>query len=278
MGGLSSTPLRPRNSIGATIGSSSPAAWRSAAVSSFASLRARWSALLAPEGPHDTPGASIVRPVVFGASDGLVSNLALIMGVGAASNDSHTVLIAGVAGLLAGAFSMAMGEFISVRSQHEILDYQVHLQRHQLREDPSSEAAILRGIYRSRGLSEREADLIVGRIMADHETAVETFVREEIGLSEQTMGSPVSAGASSFFAFSLGAIVPVVPYLLSTGAAAFWGALLLSMAALFGVGAAVSTLTHRPPLLVGARQAGLGLAAALITYGIGSVLGRAAGL
>ncbi|HEY5630325.1 MAG TPA: VIT1/CCC1 transporter family protein [Candidatus Limnocylindrales bacterium] len=247
-------------------------------MSSLSSLRAHWSSLLAPEGPHDTPGASIVRPVVFGASDGLVSNLALIMGVGAASNNNHTVLIAGVAGLLAGAISMAMGEFISVRSQHEILDYQIHLQRHQLREDPSSEAAILRDIYRSRGLSAREAELIVGRIMADHETAVETFVREEIGLSEQTMGSPISAGASSFFAFSMGAVVAVIPYVIATGAAAFWGSLVLAMAALFGVGAAVSTLTHRPPLLVGVRQVGLGLAAALVTYGIGSVLGRAAGI
>jgi len=242
-------------------------------VSPFYSLRARWSELLAPTGPHDTPGASIVRPVVFGASDGLVSNLALIMGVGAASNDNHTVLIAGIAGLLAGAFSMAVGEFISVRSQREVLDYQVGLQRAQLREDPASEAAILRDIYRSRGLSDAEADLIVKSVMADHDTAVETFVREEIGLSEQTMGSPLAAAASSFTAFSIGAIIPVIPYVLATGMVAFWASLLVSVVALFAVGAAVSTLTHRPPLLVGARQAGLGLAAAVVTYAIGSLLG-----
>jgi len=246
-------------------------------VSPFRSLRARWSALGAPTGPHDTPGASIVRPVVFGASDGLVSNLALIMGVGAASNDNHTVLIAGVAGLLAGAFSMAVGEYISVRSQREVLDYQIRLQGTQLREDPASEAAILRDIYRSRGLSDAEADLIVKSVMADHETAVETFVREEIGLSEQTMGSPLAAAGSSFTAFSIGAIIPVVPYVLAAGTVAFWGSLLVSVAALFAVGAAVSTLTHRPPLLVGARQAGLGLAAAAVTYGIGSLLGASVG-
>jgi VIT1/CCC1 family predicted Fe2+/Mn2+ transporter len=242
-------------------------------VSPIASLLARWNQQLAPAGPHDTPGASIVRPVVFGASDGLVSNLSLIMGVGAASNDGHTVLIAGVAGLLAGAFSMAVGEFISVRSQREILDYQVHLQKTQLREDPASEAEILRGIYRSRGLSEGEADLIVRRVMADPEVAVETFVREEIGLSEQTMGSPLAAGLSSFLAFSVGAIVPVVPYVVATGAVAFWASLIASIVALFAVGAAVSTLTHRPPLLVGARQAGLGLGAAAVTYAIGALLG-----
>jgi VIT1/CCC1 family predicted Fe2+/Mn2+ transporter len=229
--------------------------------------------MLAPTGPHDTPGASIVRPVVFGASDGLVSNLALIMGVGAASNDTHTVLIAGIAGLLAGAFSMAVGEYISVRSQREVLDYQVGLQRSQLRADPASEAVILRDIYRSRGLSSAEADLIVKGVMADHETAVDTFVREEIGLSEQTMGSPLAAAGSSFTAFSIGAIIPVVPYVLAAGTVAFWGSLIVSVVALFAVGAAVSTLTHRPPLLVGARQAGLGLAAAAVTYGIGSLLG-----
>jgi VIT1/CCC1 family predicted Fe2+/Mn2+ transporter len=232
--------------------------------------------MLTPEGPHDTPGASIVRPVVFGASDGLVSNLALIMGVGAASNDSHTVFIAGIAGLLAGAFSMAVGEYISVRSQREVLDYQVHLQRHQLREQPASEAAILRDIYQSRGLSAGEADLIVKRVMADPNTAVETFVREEIGLSEQTMGSPAAAGGSSFLAFSLGAAIPVLPYLVATGTTAFWASLIISIVALFLVGAAVSTLTHRPPLLVGARQAGLGLGAAVVTYGIGLLVGATA--
>jgi VIT1/CCC1 family predicted Fe2+/Mn2+ transporter len=242
----------------------------------FRSLQARWSKLLTPEGPHDTPGASIVRPVVFGASDGLVSNLALIMGVGAASNDSHTVFITGIAGLLAGACSMAVGEYISVRSQREVLDYQVHLQRHQLREDPASEAAILRRIYQSRGLSAGEADLIVKRVMADPATAVETFVREEIGLSEQTMGSPVSASGSSFLAFSLGAAVPVLPYLVATGTTAFWASLIISIVALFLVGAAVSTLTHRPPLRVGARQAGLGLGAAVLTYGIGLLVGATA--
>jgi len=145
-------------------------------LSSVRSLRTRWSEMLTPEGPHDTPGASVVRPVVFGASDGLVSNLALIMGVGAASNDSHTVFIAGIAGLLAGAFSMAVGEYISVRSQREVLDYQVRLQRHQLREDPASEAAILRGIYQSRGLSAGEAEVLPH---LEHEMAVRALRTSE---------------------------------------------------------------------------------------------------
>ncbi len=237
-------------------------------------LRARARALMTPTGPHDTPGASVVRPMVFGASDGLVSNLALVMGVGAAAgNDTQAVLIAGIAGLLAGAFSMAVGEYISVRSQREVLDYQVALQKAQLIDDPDAEAAILRAIYVTRGLSEAEAALIVSRVMEDHGRALDTFVREEIGLSEATMGSPLAAAGSSFAAFSIGAIIPVIPYLLLTGMAAFWVSLVVSTAALFAVGAAVSLLTHRPPLIVGARQAGLGLAAAAVTYAIGTLLG-----
>jgi VIT1/CCC1 family predicted Fe2+/Mn2+ transporter len=243
-------------------------------MSPFGLARARVARLVTPAGPHDTPGATVVRPVVFGASDGLVSNLALVMGVGAAAgNDASVVLIAGIAGLLAGAFSMAVGEYISVRSQREVLDYQVRLQQGQLATDPASEASILRAIYVTRGLSEVEADLIVDRVMADPGLAVDTFVREEIGLSEATMGSPVAAAGSSFLAFSLGAIVPVVPYVVAVGMAAFWASLVVSTVALFGVGAAVSVLTHRPPLLVGARQAGLGLAAAAVTYAIGTLLG-----
>jgi VIT1/CCC1 family predicted Fe2+/Mn2+ transporter len=214
--------------------------------------------------------------MVFGASDGLVSNLALVMGVGAAAaNDPGAVIIAGIAGLLAGGFSMAVGEYISVRSQREILDYQIELQHAQLREDPAAEAAILRSIYMAKGLSSAEATLIVDRLMEDHGRALDTFVREEIGLSGETMGSPLAAGGSSFVAFSIGAIIPVIPYLLLSGMMAFWVSLIVSMVALFGVGAAVSVLTHRPPLIVGARQALLGLAAAAITYGIGALLGVA---
>ena len=243
-------------------------------MSPLSPFRARLADLVTPAGPHDTPGASIVRPMVFGASDGLVSNLALVMGVGAAAaNDPGAVVIAGIAGLLAGAFSMAVGEYISVRSQREILDYQIKLQKAQLADDPETEAAILRAIYVTKGLSEGEAALIVNRVMADHGLAVETFVSEEIGLSEATMGSPLAASGSSFLAFSIGAIIPVVPYILIHGPLAFWISLVVSTIALFGVGAAVSLLTHRPPLVVGARQAGLGLAAAAVTYAIGTLLG-----
>jgi VIT1/CCC1 family predicted Fe2+/Mn2+ transporter len=245
-------------------------------MSPFRIARERLTTLVTPTGPHDTPGASVVRPMVFGASDGLVSNLALVMGVGAAAaNDPGAVIIAGIAGLLAGAFSMAVGEYISVRSQREILDYQIKLQEAQLADEPESEARILRSIYQAKGLSDAEAGLIVDRVMSDHDLAVDTFVREEIGLSHETMGSPTAAGASSFLAFSLGAIIPVIPYLLITGSLAFWVSLVVSIVSLFAVGAVVSLLTHRPPLIVGLRQAGLGLAAAIVTYAIGALLGVA---
>ena len=229
-----------------------------------------------PANPHETRGASVVRPVVFGATDGLVCNLSLIMGVaGAAGEDPHSIMIAGVAGLLAGGFSMAVGEYVSVRSQRELLDYQIELQRHQLHNTPEQERKILREIYEAKGLSRAESELIVNRIMANPERAIDTFVREEIGLSSETMGSPVAAGVGSLCAFSLGALVPLVPFLVLQGAAAFGFSIVASGAALFAIGLAVSRLTHRHPIRTGVRQAALGAFAAAVTFGIGSLLGTA---
>ena len=229
-----------------------------------------------PASPHETRGASVVRPVVFGATDGLVCNLSLIMGVaGAAGEKANSIVIAGVAGLLAGGFSMAVGEYVSVRSQRELLDYQIELQRHQLHNTPEQEWDILREIYEAKGLSRPEAHLIVSRIMRDPERAIDTFVREEIGLSAETMGSPIAAGLGSLCAFSLGAFVPLLPFLLLAGAAAFALSIAGSGLALFAVGLAVSRLTHRKPLWTGVRQAALGGLAAAVTFGVGSLLGTA---
>ena len=243
-------------------------------------LKARVRALRQPPAsPHETRGASVVRPIVFGATDGLVCNLSLIMGVaGAAGQDPHAIVIAGVAGLLAGGFSMAVGEYISVQSQREMLDYQIDLQRHQLHHTPKQERQILREIYLAKGLSDAEADLIVKRIMKDPEKAIDTFVREEIGLSAATMGSPVAAGLGSMSAFSVGAIVPLLPFLvLGGGRLAFALSIAASVVALFAIGLAVSRLTHRHAILSGVRQAALGGAAAAVTFGIGSLLGTAVG-
>ncbi len=232
--------------------------------------------LSAPTSPHETRGSSILRPSVFGATDGLVANVSLIMGVaGASSGDAHTVVLAGVAGLMAGCFSMAVGEYISVRSQHELLDYQVELQRQQLRHTPEQERAILVEIYESRGLSRADAKFIVDRLLAKPKRALDTFVRDEIGLSAKTMGSPVTAAVGSLVAFAVGASVPLAPFLLLSGAAAFALTIAATLCALFLVGLGVSRLTHRQPVRSGLRQAALGLLAAAATYGIGAVLGTA---
>jgi vacuolar iron transporter family protein len=229
-----------------------------------------------PASPHETRGASIVRPVVFGATDGLVCNLSLIMGVaGAAGEDPHSIVVAGIAGLLAGGFSMAVGEYVSVRSQRELLEYQIDLQRRQLHNTPEQEAGILREIYEAKGLSRPEADLIVERIMRDPERAIDTFVREEIGLSAETMGSPVAAGLGSLSAFALGAFVPLLPFLLASGAPAFAFSIVASGLALFAIGLGVSRLTHRHAIWTGIRQAAMGGLAAAVTFGVGSLLGTA---
>jgi vacuolar iron transporter family protein len=230
-----------------------------------------------PSSPHETRGASIVRPVVFGATDGLVCNLSLIMGVaGAAREDPHSIVIAGVAGLLAGGFSMAVGEYVSVRSQRELLEYQIDLQRHQLHHTPQQEREILQEIYEAKGLSRPEAHLIVDRIMRDPERAIDTFVREEIGLSAETMGSPVAAGLGSLGAFAVGAFVPLLPFLvLGSERMAFALSIAASGLALFAIGLGVSRLTHRHAIWTGVRQAGLGGLAAAVTFGIGSLLGTA---
>ncbi len=229
-----------------------------------------------PTSPHETRGASVLRPAVFGATDGLVANASLIMGIaGASSEDPHAIVLAGVAGLLAGSFSMAVGEYVSVRSQRELLDYQVELQRQQLRQTPAQERAILIEIYESKGLSGAEANLIVERILANPERALDTFVREEIGLSADTMGSPVTAAVGSLVSFAVGALVPLVPYLLLAGTSAFTLSLVATLTALFCVGLGVSRLTHRHAVRSGLRQAALGLLAAAVTYGVGTLLGTA---
>jgi VIT1/CCC1 family predicted Fe2+/Mn2+ transporter len=253
----------------------SVAALPAAALGPAAAIRDRLGRLRQPPAsPHETRGASIVRPVVFGATDGLVCNLSLIMGVaGAAGEDPHSIIIAGVAGLLAGGFSMAVGEYVSVRSQRELLDYQIGLQRHQLHHTPTQERDILRDIYEAKGLSRAESDLIVNQIMRDPERAIDTFVREEIGLSAETMGSPVAAGLGSLAAFAVGAFVPLLPFLILGGKAAFVVSVAASGLALFAVGLGVSRLTHRHALWTGIRQAALGGLAAAVTFGIGTLLG-----
>jgi VIT1/CCC1 family predicted Fe2+/Mn2+ transporter len=226
---------------------------------------------------HRAGRSGTLRAVIFGVSDGLVSNLALVMGVAgasaAAAGEGRFVLLAGIAGLLAGAFSMAAGEYISMQSQRELFERQIALERAELEAMPEEEQDELAAVYRAKGFTADEARTIAGRMFADPEHALDTLVREELGLDPDELGSAWGAAGGSFVAFALGAVVPVVPYVLGSGAAAFWVAIAASLAALFLVGAGVSLLTGRSLLFSGARQVGIGAAAAVVTYLVGSVIG-----
>jgi VIT1/CCC1 family predicted Fe2+/Mn2+ transporter len=227
---------------------------------------------------HETRATSVLRPVVFGANDGLVSNLALVMGVAGAAAEPGVIVLAGIAGLLAGAFSMGVGEYISVQSQRELLDFQDSFQRRQLREAPDQERAILEEIYRSRGFSSREAAAFVDRVFAEPEHAVALLLHEEVGLDARSIGSPLSAAIGSFLAFTLGALVPLVPYLLLSGQAAFVTSLGASLAALALLGYGISRLTRRSALFSSVRQVLLGGTAAAVTYAVGRLIGVSTGM
>src|SRR6476646_1517170 len=221
-----------------------------------------------------------LRAVIFGVSDGLVSNLALVMGVAGASGPSsgqgHFILLAGVAGLLAGAFSMAAGEYISMQSQRELFERQIELERAEMEAMPEEEEAEMAALYRAKGFRDDEAEAIAARLFENPERALDTLIREALGLAPSELGSPVGAASGSFVAFAFGAAVPVVPYLLGSGSGAFIASIVLSLAALFMVGAAVSLLTGRGFLCSGARQVLIGAAAAIVTFAVGSLIGVAA--
>ena len=222
---------------------------------------------------HRSGQSGTLRATVFGANDGLVSNLSLVMGVAGASNDNHFIVVAGIAGLLAGAFSMAAGEYISMQSQRELFERQIALEREEMRVMPDIEEQELAQIYRAKGLSRADAGRIAASLMADPQRALDTKVREELGLDPNELGSPWGAAASSFLAFGVGAMVPLLPFLLTTGTPALVAALVLSFVSLFAVGAAVSMLTGRGFLFSGGRQVAIGAAAAAVTFAVGSLIG-----
>ncbi|MGK2850622.1 MAG: VIT1/CCC1 transporter family protein [Candidatus Limnocylindrales bacterium] len=228
---------------------------------------------------HGTSGRSgTLRAVIFGVSDGLVSNLSLVMGVaGAAASNPSFILLAGIAGLLAGAFSMAAGEYISMQSQRELFERQIALERAEMEAMPDEEEAELAASYRAKGFTADEAATIAHRIFRDPKQALDMLVREELGLDPDELGSPWGAALGSFLAFGFGAIIPVIPFLFGGGTVLTALSLGLSLVALFGVGAAVSLLTGRSLLFSGFRQLGIGLAAAVVTYLIGSIIGVSAG-
>jgi VIT1/CCC1 family predicted Fe2+/Mn2+ transporter len=224
---------------------------------------------------HRDVNGGWLRPAVFGAMDGLVSNLALMTGVAGGSVSQHTVVLTGLAGLAAGAFSMAAGEYTSVASQRELVEAELDVERRELRKHPKCEEAELAALYRARGVEPRLADEVARQLSKDPEQALEIHAREELGIDPADLPSPTVAAVSSFGSFALGALIPVLPYLL--GASSLWPAVLLALLGLFLCGAVVAKVTARTWWYSGLRQLFLGGAAAGVTYALGSLFGTAVG-
>ena len=214
-----------------------------------------------------------LRAAVFGVNDGLVSNFSLVMGFAGAEAQPEYVLLAGVAGLLAGSFSMAAGEYVSMRAQRELFEQQIALEKQELEMSPKEEEEELSLIYQAKGVPEQEAAMVARRIIANPKMAIDTLAREELGLDPSELGSPWGAAISSFCATVAGAFVPVAPYLFIGGEVAWIASALLSFSVLFCVGAVLSIFTARGPLRSGLRMLLIGLLASSVTYSVGWLLG-----
>jgi VIT1/CCC1 family predicted Fe2+/Mn2+ transporter len=226
------------------------------------------------ENRHRSMGGNALRAAVLGANDGLVTNLSLIMGVAGAAGDHDAIVIAGVAGLLAGAISMALGEWLSVQSSRELNQRQIDIETTELENSPEEEELELTLIYQSKGVPKEQAEEMASAVLQNKETAVETLVREELGLDSQELGgSAWEAAITSFILFAIGAILPLIPFLFLQSYYPVWISLGLSIAGLFILGAAITFYTGKSLWYSGFRQILFGLAAAGITYGIGKLIG-----
>jgi len=227
------------------------------------------------EGRHRA-GGNALRAAVLGANDGLVSNFSLVMGVAGAAVAGRTILLTGLAGLIAGACSMAIGEWLSVTGSRELSQRQIGIEADELTQAPEEEKEELVLIYQAKGLDEAQARALADRLMADKDSAVDTLAREELGIDPGELGgSPWAAAGSSFSLFSAGAIFPVAPFFWLDGLAAVAASAVLSGLALSAIGAGTSLFTGRPLVFSAARQLAGGLAAAAITYGVGRLIGVA---
>ena len=219
---------------------------------------------------HRNFGGGTLRAGVFGVNDGLVSNTCLVMGVAGAAAEPSVIVLTGVAGLLAGAFSMAAGEYISMLSQREMFEHQISQEREELKRYPKEEAEELALIYAARGIPIDEARDVSAHLIANPEKALDTLAREELGLNPDDLGSPTGAALSSFVTFSLGASLPLIPFLFGMGNGILIASV-LSGTALFAVGALLSLFSGKSAWLSGLRMLAIGAAAAAATYGIGSL-------
>ncbi|MBC8194404.1 MAG: VIT1/CCC1 transporter family protein [Actinobacteria bacterium] len=221
---------------------------------------------------RDVQGGA-ARAAVFGVSDGLVSNVALILGIAGASTDPAFVRVAGVSGLLAGAVSMAAGEYISLKAQAELVERELTIERASIAEDPELETAELTAIYVERGLDLEHAERVARDLMSDPEVALEVHAREELGVDPDNLGSPIQAAIYSFLAFVLGAFVPLVPWLGGGGTGAVWASAILGVAAAAVVGGLLARLTERSMIRTVMRQVLVAAGACSTTYLIGGLLG-----
>jgi VIT1/CCC1 family predicted Fe2+/Mn2+ transporter len=231
-------------------------------------------ALAQLEGRHRASGGNALRAAVLGANDGLVSNLSLVMGVAGAALDGRSILITGMAGLLAGACSMALGEWLSVQSSRELYSHQIKIETSEIANNPQEEAEELALIYEARGLKPEQSHLLANQIMSNPDSALDTLVREELGVDPDELGgSAWEAAITSFLLFAVGAIIPVAPFIFLTGSNAVLLSIGLSTIALFLLGAAITLFTGRSVLYSGLRMVIFSLLAAAITFGIGRLIG-----
>ncbi len=230
--------------------------------------------LMQLEGRHRSAGGNALRAAVLGANDGLVSNLSLVMGVAGATLAGQGVLIAGLAGLLAGAISMALGEWLSVQSSRELFANQIATEKEEIETAPEEEAEELALIYEARGLSKENAQQLATQLLSNKETALDTLAREELGIDpEELGGSAWEAAITSFLLFAAGAILPVAPFIFTSGMTAVYISIGLSVIGLFLLGAVITLFTGRSIWYSGFRMVIFGLLAAAVTFGIGRLIG-----
>lgn len=222
---------------------------------------------------HRKVQGGTARAAMFGISDGLVSNVSLILGVAGANPAPGVVRLAGLAGLVGGAFSMAAGEYVSMKAQTELLERELELERIEIKRRPENERRELAAIYRERGVAPATADELATEMMRDPELALETHAREELGIDPNELGSPVGAALSSFLAFAFGAILPLLPWFVAKGTGAAVASMIVGAAAAVGIGVALSAFTGRSAVRSAARQLAIAAAAASVTFAVGNAVG-----
>lgn len=244
------------------------------AVNSNAALNVSGGFLSKFESRHKSVGGNALRAAVLGSNDGLVSNMSLVMGVAGAAVSNDTILLTGIAGLMAGAISMALGEWLSVQSSRELNQRQIELELEELEASPEEEKKELVLLYQAKGMAIEEAQKLADKAFENPQTALDAIIKEELGIDKEELGgSAWEAAIASFVLFAIGAIIPLYPFMLLEGKSAILLSLVSSVVGLFGIGAAITLLTGKSVLFSGFRQVAFGLAAAAVTYGIGTLIG-----